>query len=40
MKEAKVFLDSDETLKKVVFVCFGEDAYNTYQEVYNSVFGG
>lgn len=38
MKETKVFLDSDETLRKVVFVCFGEDAYNTYQEVYNSVY--
>ncbi len=39
MEETKRFLDSDETLNKVVFVCFGEDAYSTYREVYKSVFG-
>ena len=39
IKETKKFLDSDETLRKVVFVCFGEEACNTYQQVYKSIFG-
>jgi O-acetyl-ADP-ribose deacetylase (regulator of RNase III) len=37
--ETKKFLESNETLTKVLFVCFGEKAYNTYQEVYQRVFG-
>jgi hypothetical protein len=28
----------NETLTKVVFVCFGEKALNTYREVYGRVF--
>jgi O-acetyl-ADP-ribose deacetylase (regulator of RNase III) len=40
MEETKKFLESDKTLKKVVFVCFGEKAMKTYQEVYKRVFGG
>ena len=39
MEETKKILDNDKTLAKVVFVCFGDDAYNTYQEVYKRVFG-
>jgi O-acetyl-ADP-ribose deacetylase (regulator of RNase III) len=39
MEETKKILDHDETLTQVVFVCFGDDAYNTYQDVYNRVFG-
>jgi O-acetyl-ADP-ribose deacetylase (regulator of RNase III) len=39
MEETKKILDADKTLTKVVFVCFGDDAYNTYQEVYKRVFG-
>ena len=39
LEETKKILDTDKTLIKVVFVCFGDDAYNTYQEVYNRVFG-
>jgi O-acetyl-ADP-ribose deacetylase (regulator of RNase III) len=39
MKETKKILDNDKTLTKVVFVCFGDDAFNTYQEVYKRVFG-
>ena len=39
MEETKQFLESDETLAKVVFVCFGEEACTTYHEVYESVFG-
>jgi O-acetyl-ADP-ribose deacetylase (regulator of RNase III) len=39
MGETKRFLETDQTLTKVVFVCFGEKAYKTYQEVYKRVFG-
>ena len=39
MEETKKILDNDKTLTKVVFVCFGDDAYNIYQEVYKRVFG-
>lgn len=37
--ETKRFLEGSETLTKVLFVCFGEKAHNTYQEVYKRVFG-
>ena len=36
--ETKKFLESSETLTKVLFVCFGEKAHNTYLEVYKRVF--
>ena len=39
MEETKKILDNDKTLTQVVFVCFGDDAYNIYQEVYKRVFG-
>jgi O-acetyl-ADP-ribose deacetylase (regulator of RNase III) len=39
MGEAKKFLESEETLEKVVFVCFGEKAYNTYKEISQRLFG-
>ena len=39
MEETKKILDVDKTLTKVVFVCFGGDAYNIYQEVYKRIFG-
>ena len=35
----KDFLETDETLTKVFFVCFGEKALNTYREVYGRVLG-
>jgi len=38
--ETRDFLESDETIEKVVFVCFGEKALRTYEEVYKAVFGG
>ena len=38
--ETKKVLEINTTLTKVVFVCFGEKAYNTYQEVYKRVLGG
>jgi len=40
MEETKRFLETDETIDKVVFVCFGETVLNTYREVYGRVFGG
>ena len=38
MRETKKILDTDKTLTKVVFVCFGGDVYKTYQEEYTRVF--
>ena len=32
--ETKKFLETDETIKEVLFVCFGDEAFNTYEEVY------
>jgi len=40
MQETKRFLEGDESLKKVVFVCFGEQVSRTYQDVFRRVFGG
>jgi O-acetyl-ADP-ribose deacetylase (regulator of RNase III) len=40
MEETKRFLETDKTIEKVVFVCFGETVFNTYREVYGRVFGG
>jgi O-acetyl-ADP-ribose deacetylase (regulator of RNase III) len=39
MTETKKFLESHETIEKVVFVCFGEKALKTYQDVFARVFG-
>ena len=38
LEETKKILETDEALAKVVFVCFGKKAYNTYHEVYKRVF--
>ena len=38
LTETKKFLAEDETLEKVIFVCFGQEAYNTYQRVFRRVF--
>ena len=40
MEETKKFLETNETLTNVVFVCFGETVLNTYKQVYKKVFGG
>jgi len=40
LKETKRFLEKDTTVQQVVFVCFGEEALKTYQEVSKRVFGG
>ena len=39
LSETKAFLESDKTLQKVVFVCFGEKVLSTYRKVYEKVFG-
>jgi len=39
MEETRKHLETDKTLNSVVFVCFGDKAYNTYQKVYKKVFG-
>ena len=39
MNETRQFLESWEDIEKVVFVCFGEKALKTYQEVFARVFG-
>ena len=40
MRETKRFLESDDTVKQVIFVCFGEKVLKTYQDVLSRVFGG
>jgi O-acetyl-ADP-ribose deacetylase (regulator of RNase III) len=40
MKETREFLETDGTLTQVVFVCFGEKAFNTYKAIAKKVFGG
>jgi len=39
VEETKRFLDQKPPLDKVVFVCFGNRALETYREVYGRVFG-
>jgi O-acetyl-ADP-ribose deacetylase len=39
LKETKRFLDTDKTIGKVVFVCFGQKALNTYKEASKKLFG-
>ena len=38
MKETKEFLEAHNGLARVIFVCFGEKAYNTYQGMYKRIF--
>ena len=40
LKETKRFLETDGGMEKVVFVCFGERAYNNYQEAFERIFPG
>jgi O-acetyl-ADP-ribose deacetylase (regulator of RNase III) len=39
LEETRAFLEGDKSLQKVVFVCFGRQALETYQEVAKRVFG-
>jgi O-acetyl-ADP-ribose deacetylase (regulator of RNase III) len=38
MSETKKYLEADSTMEKVVFVCFGEEVFRTYQQVFQRVF--
>jgi O-acetyl-ADP-ribose deacetylase (regulator of RNase III) len=40
MKETKRFLENDDTVEQVIFVCFGEKVLKTYQDILSRVFGG
>ncbi len=39
LSETKKFLMSDNSIERIVFVCFGKRAYDTYQDVFMRVFG-
>ena len=39
VKETRSFLEEDESLDKVIFVCFGSRAYEIYQRGYERIFG-
>ena len=39
LEETKKFLETDKTLTKVVFVCFGEKPLNTYREAAQRMLG-
>jgi O-acetyl-ADP-ribose deacetylase (regulator of RNase III) len=40
MQETKRFLEGDDSLKRVVFVCFGKQVLTTCQDVFQRVFSG
>jgi O-acetyl-ADP-ribose deacetylase (regulator of RNase III) len=37
-KEIKQFLETDQGIEKIVFVCFGDDVLKTYQDIFERVF--
>ena len=38
LRETKFFLQHNQSIKKVIFVCFGSDVYKKYQEVLEEIF--
>ena len=38
LKETVKFLQNDKSIEKVIFVCFGEKAFNIYKETYAKLF--
>jgi O-acetyl-ADP-ribose deacetylase (regulator of RNase III) len=38
LRETKFFLQHHQSIKKVIFVCFGDDVYKKYQEVFEEIF--
>ena len=40
MEETRGFLEKEEGIDKVVFVCFGKEVLRTYQDLYERVFPG
>jgi len=39
LKETAKFLETDNFIEKVIFVCFGEKALNIYKNTFNRLFG-
>ena len=39
LKEVSEFLEKDEGIEKVVFVCFGKEAFRIYKEKFKKLFG-
>jgi O-acetyl-ADP-ribose deacetylase (regulator of RNase III) len=39
LRETKSFLEADESVQKVTFVCFGDEAYRAYQKAIDELFG-
>lgn len=37
LKEAVAFLSKDKSIKKIIFVCFGNKAYTTYQDTIKTI---
>ncbi|MBW1785150.1 MAG: O-acetyl-ADP-ribose deacetylase [Deltaproteobacteria bacterium] len=40
LTETRKFLETDDTLKQVIFVCFGQTALDTYRKTFSRVFDG
>ncbi len=38
LTETKKFLEKDNSIEKVVFVCFGKEAFETYKRIFDQVF--
>lgn len=38
LRETKLFLQTEQTIQKVIFVCFGREVYKKYQELSEEVF--
>ena len=38
LNETKKFLENDNRIEKVVFVCFGKQAFDTYKRIFDQVF--
>ncbi len=38
LRETKSFLQGEQSIKKVFFVCFGSDVYEAYQETFKELF--
>jgi O-acetyl-ADP-ribose deacetylase (regulator of RNase III) len=38
LRETKFFLQHDHSIKQVIFVCFGDDVYKKYREVFKEIF--
>jgi O-acetyl-ADP-ribose deacetylase (regulator of RNase III) len=37
LEETKRFLETDENLRKIIFVCFGKQVLDTYEKIYNRI---